>query len=61
MQSFFEIAPLFLLFFVGGLSMRSFAQAKRLNTIELWLTLPISEGQLALGKFLGGVLMLLLA
>lgn len=51
-QSFFSLMPWIFLVFVPALTMRSFAQEKGLNTIEILLTLPISETQLVVAKFL---------
>src|SRR3989304_8596577 len=51
-KSFFELVPWIIIFFVAGLSMRSFSEEKRLNTIELWLTLPVSELTVVIGKFI---------
>lgn len=43
--------PWFLLIFIPALSMRILSEEKRLNTIEILLTLPISEKDIILGKF----------
>ncbi len=60
LNSFFEFAPWLILFFIAGLSMRTFAEEKRLNTIEVLLTLPLSEQNIVFGKFLGVFLLFLL-
>lgn len=52
MRPFFEIFPWLALVFIPALTMRIFAEEKRVNTIEVLLTLPISEGQVVLAKFL---------
>jgi ABC-2 type transport system permease protein len=52
LRSYFTIMPLVLAFLVPALTMRSWAEERRLGTYELLLTLPIAEGQLVLGKFL---------
>lgn len=57
-KSFFDLTPWLMLFFIAGLTMRSFSEEKRLNTIELWLTLPIQEYEIVLGKFFGLALLL---
>ncbi len=49
---FFEFHPWLYLFLVPALSMRLWAEERRLGTIELFLTLPISMTQAVLGKFL---------
>lgn len=52
LQPFFQFAPWLLLFLVPALSMRLWAEERRLGTIELLLTLPLSPAQAVLGKFL---------
>lgn len=52
MRPFFQILPWLFLIFVPALSMRLFAEEKRTNTIESLLSLPISEMQIVLAKFL---------
>ena len=49
---FFEFHPWLYLFLVPALSMRLWAEERRLGTIELFLTLPISMAQAVAGKFL---------
>lgn len=59
MRSFFTLIPWLFVIFIPALSMRSIAEEKRNNTLERLLTLPISETEIVLGKFLA--LMTLLA
>ena len=54
MREYFAMVPWVLLFFVPALTMRSWAEEKRSGTRELLLTLPLSEGEAVLGKFLAG-------
>ncbi|MGB9707184.1 MAG: ABC transporter permease [Microgenomates group bacterium] len=51
MRSFFGILPWLFLVFIPSLSMRIFSEEKRINTIEVLLTLPVSETQIVLAKF----------
>ena len=51
MRSFFAILPWLLMIFIPALTMRILAEEKRTNTIEVLLTLPISETQIILAKF----------
>lgn len=51
MRPFFGIAPWLLMIFIPAVSMRIIAEERRINTIEVLLTLPISETQLVLAKF----------
>lgn len=50
MKPFFAIIPWIMLIFVPAITMRSFAEEKRTNTIETLLTLPISEIDIVLAK-----------
>ncbi len=52
MKSFFGLLPWLFLIFIPALSMRIFSEEKRSNTIEVLLSLPISETQIVLAKFL---------
>jgi ABC-2 type transport system permease protein len=49
---FFEFHPWLYLFLVPALSMRLWAEERRLGTIELFLTLPITMTEAVVGKFL---------
>ena len=49
---FFEFHPWLYLFLVPALSMRLWAEERKMGTIELFLTLPISMTQAVTGKFL---------
>lgn len=61
MRSFFAILPWLLMIFIPALSMRILSEEKRTNTIEVLLTLPISETQIVLAKFLALVTLVCLA
>lgn len=52
MRAFFGIIPWLFLVFIPALSMRALAEEKRMNTLETLLTLPISETQIVISKFL---------
>jgi ABC-2 type transport system permease protein len=60
------IAPLLhnlsvlLIFVVPAITMRMFPEEKRSGTYELLLTSPVRVGEIVLGKFLGGLLLVLL-
>ncbi|HZF76534.1 MAG TPA: ABC transporter permease subunit, partial [Acetobacteraceae bacterium] len=49
---FFTFIPWLFLFLVPALTMRLWAEERRLGTIELLLTLPLPQWQAVLGKFL---------
>ncbi len=52
MRTFFSILPWLFLIFIPAISMRSLSEEKRSNTLETLLTLPISESQIVVAKFL---------
>lgn len=52
---FFLLAPWVLLLLVPAISMRSFSEERKLGTLELLLSRPLSPAALVLGKFLGGL------
>ncbi len=61
MRPFFGLAPWLLMVFVPALTMRIISEEKRVNTIEVLLTLPVSESQLILAKFFALLTILALA
>lgn len=52
LSPFFTFVPWLFLFLVPALTMRLWAEERRLGTIELLLTLPIAQWQAVVGKFL---------
>lgn len=61
LRSFFAILPWLLLFFIAGITMRSFSEEKRTGTFELLLSLPLSELEIVTGKFFASCLFVLTA
>lgn len=57
--NFFLLAPWIFLFLIPALTMRSFSEEKKLGTLELQLIKPITHWQLAMGKFLGTFVLVL--
>ena len=55
LDSLFMIAPFVLLFLIPAITMRSFAEEKRLGTIEMILTKPLTEFQIVMAKYLAGL------
>lgn len=51
LKPLFGVMPWLFLVFIPALAMRTFAEEKRQNTIEILLTLPFSETQIVLSKF----------
>jgi ABC-2 type transport system permease protein len=49
---FFQFLPWVFVLMVPAITMRLWAEERRLGTIELLLTLPVTQGQAVVGKFL---------
>jgi len=60
-RPFFVWHPLFYVFFVPAVGMRLWAEERRVGTIELLLTMPITAWEAIVGKFLASWLFLGLA
>lgn len=52
LKPFFSVAPWLLFILIPALSMRSISEEKRANTIEILMTLPLSEGVIVFAKLL---------
>ncbi len=61
MQSFFMNMPLLFVFLVPAVSMRLWSDERRIGSIELLFTLPITVIQAVLGKFFAAWLFLIIA
>lgn len=61
MRLMFDIMPWVFLFFMPAVTMRLWAEEKKVGTMELLMTLPIKDLEAVLGKFLGAVALLVLA
>ncbi|MFV0366082.1 MAG: gliding motility-associated ABC transporter substrate-binding protein GldG [Mangrovibacterium sp.] len=55
LSSYFSLAPWLFLFLVPALTMRLFAEEKRLDTFEILLTRPFASWQLVCAKYLAGL------
>lgn len=55
LRPFFSLLPWMFLFFVPAVSMRLWAEERKLGTAELLLTLPVRDEEIILGKFLAGL------
>lgn len=58
LRGYFEVMPMVFIVLVPALTMRSWAEERKLGTAELLMTLPYREGHLAAAKFLGTFLLL---
>lgn len=61
LSGFFELAPWIFIFLIPAVTMRSFSEERKQGTLELLLTRPITPTQLLVGKFLGNLMVGLLA
>lgn len=55
MQTFFGLLPMVLLGFVPPLTMRLWAEERKMGTIELLMTFPVRVSSLVAGKFLASI------
>jgi ABC-2 type transport system permease protein len=53
LRLYFGVVPTVFIFLVPALTMRSWAEERRMGTLEVLLTLPFREWEVVLGKFLG--------
>ncbi len=61
MDTFFQVTPFILLFFVPAITMRMFSEEIKSGTIELLFTKPVSVWGIVLGKFLSCLFIIVLA
>ncbi|MBI4723260.1 MAG: Gldg family protein [Candidatus Stahlbacteria bacterium] len=54
-DSFFNFAPLFFLFFIPAISMRLLAEEERAGTSEILATMPIRDWEIITGKYLAAL------
>ena len=55
MRGYFEFLPWIFLFFVPAITMRSWAEERKVKTLELLLTWPVSDFEVVAGKFLAAM------
>ncbi len=57
----FTNAPAIFLFLIPAITMRLFAEERRMQTLELLFTKPISDFQIVLAKYMAGIILLVLS
>jgi ABC-2 type transport system permease protein len=60
LRTFFSLIPIIFILFIPAVTMRLWAEEKKLGTLETLMTSPVTDGEVILGKFLGGWLFLIL-
>ncbi|NJL12163.1 MAG: gliding motility-associated ABC transporter permease subunit GldF [Microscillaceae bacterium] len=60
LDTLFYLAPYMFLFFIPAVTMRSFAEEKKSGTIELLFTRPLRDWEIIVGKYLSGLVLVLL-
>jgi ABC-2 type transport system permease protein len=58
MRGYFDLLPWVFLFFIPAITMRSWAEEKKVKTLELLLTWPVSDVEVVMGKFLASFALL---
>jgi ABC-2 type transport system permease protein len=61
LDSFFELAPLIFIFLIPAITMKTYAEEKQAGTIELLLTQPVKNLDIALAKFLASWIIVFLS
>ncbi len=61
MRNFFVLLPWIFLFFVPAISMRLFSEEKKTGTLEVLMTLPVSDIEVVLGKFFASLILIALS
>lgn len=61
LSGFFLLAPYVMLLLIPAVTMRTIAEERRTGTLELLLIKPLSISRIVLGKFLGSLLLVILA
>ena len=61
LRPLFEWMPLVLIYLTSAITMRSWAEEKKMGTLEVLMTLPLRTWDLVLGKFTAGVAMVAIA
>ena len=61
MRPLFQWLPILLIFLVAAITMRQWAEERRMGTLEVLLTLPVPTRDMVLGKFVAGAALVALA
>ena len=61
LDTLFSMAPYVFIFLIPAITMKSFAEEKKMGTLELLLTKPLSDSDVVLGKFFAAFALVLVA
>lgn len=61
MDTLFSMGPFVFIFLVPAITMKSFAEEKKLGTLELLFTKPLTNWDIVMGKFMAGFLLVIIA
>ena len=61
MDTLFTMGPFVLIFLVPAITMRSLSEEKKLGTLELLMTKPLTETDIVMGKFLASFLLVIVS
>lgn len=61
MDTLFSLGPYVFIFLVPAITMKSFAEEKKMGTMELLLTKPLSDWDIVMGKFLASFALVMFA
>ena len=61
LDTLFSMAPFVFIFLIPAITMKSFAEEKKLGTLELLLTKPVTDWDIVLGKFLASFSLVMVA
>ncbi len=61
MDTLFAMGPFVFIFLIPAITMKSFAEEKKLGTMELLLTKPLTDWDIVIGKFLASFALVLVA
>lgn len=61
MDTLFSLGPYVFIFLIPAITMKSFAEEKKMGTMEFLLTKPITEWEIVIGKFMASISLMLFA